>query len=272
MSNSPIGVFDSGFGGLTVLKEIITTLPDYHYIYLGDNARAPYGTRDAETVYQYTRQAILWFFENGCELVILACNTASALALRRFQQTELPLISATKRVLGVVRPTAEIIGNYSKNGHIGILGTTATIQSNSYIVEIQQFFPNLKISQEACPMWVPLIENNELNNAGAHFFYRKYCQQLLDKDPNIDAVLLACTHYPIIQKQLQSYLPNISIIGQGSIVAKSLDDYLQRHTNLQAQLIRRPIIEYFTTGKESDFEEKAALIVQQRVKCEKVSF
>lgn len=196
-----IGVFDSGYGGLTVLKEIVHQLPEYTYMYLGDNARSPYGTRSFETVYHYTLQCVNWFFNQGCHLVILACNTASAKALRNIQQKDLPLIDESKRVLGVIRPTSEIIGNYSETKHIGVLATNGTVQSGSYVIEIEKFYPEVKVFQQACPMWVPLIENNEHKNKGADFFVKEYTNALMKQSEMIDTVLLACTHYPLLLKK-----------------------------------------------------------------------
>ncbi|HOZ87969.1 MAG TPA: glutamate racemase, partial [Bacteroidia bacterium] len=203
----PIGIFDSGFGGLTVLKEIRQQLPGYDYLYLGDNARAPYGSRSFETVYEYTLECVTHLFNMGCELIVLACNTASAKALRTIQQKDLAKFGPHKRVLGVIRPTTEIIGHYSKSGHVGVLGTPGTINSGSYLVEIEKFFPDLHVYQEACPMWVPLIENNEYQNEGADFFIKKHVQQLMQQQEKIDAIILGCTHYPLIINQIKKYLP-----------------------------------------------------------------
>lgn len=224
---NPIGVFDSGYGGLTVLKEIVKKLPQYDYLYLGDNARAPYGNRSFETVYHYTLQCVEWFFEQGCSLVILACNTASAKALRTIQQNDLPKIAPGKRVLGVIRPTAEIIGTFSETKSVGVLATNGTVVSQSYPMETAKFFPKLKVYQEACPMWVPLIESNEHNSQGADFFVKKNLANLFLKGKNIDVVLLACTHYPLLKEKIEEYLPvGVKLISQGEIVADSLVDYL----------------------------------------------
>src|SRR5688500_1448077 len=229
-----IGVFDSGYGGLTVLKEIINTLPEYDYIYLGDNARAPYGNRSFETVYHYTLQCVQWFFSQGCSLVILACNTASAKALRTIQQIDLPSIAPDNRVLGVIRPTTEIIGNFSETGNVGILATNGTVASQSYPVEIAKFFPRLKVYQEACPMWVPLVENNEYESHGADFFVKKHIHNIFAKGRMIDVLLLACTHYPLLKKKIGEYVPvGVKLISQGEIVATSLVEYLQRHTEME---------------------------------------
>jgi len=216
----PIGVFDSGYGGLTVLKEIIKKLPEYDYLYLGDNARAPYGNRSFETVYQYTLQCVKWFFEQNCSLVILACNTASAKALRTIQQNDLPVIAPGNRVLGVIRPTAEIIGTFSETKSVGILATNGTVASQSYPMETAKFFPDLKVYQEACPMWVPLIENEEYQSHGADFFIKKNLHNIFEKGKDIDVILLACTHYPLLKEKIEEYLPvGVKLISQGEIVA-----------------------------------------------------
>ncbi|MEO7961859.1 MAG: glutamate racemase [Ginsengibacter sp.] len=252
---SPIGVFDSGYGGLTILREIVKRLPDYDYIYLGDNARAPYGSRSYETVYNYTLESVKWLFDQNCPLIILACNTASAKALRTIQQNDLPLFGPNRRVLGVIRPTAEIIGNFTNSGNIAILGTKGTIQSNSYVLEVEKFFPNLHIYQHACPMWVPLIENNEHHSAGAAYFIQKELEQVINAAGDLDAVLLACTHYPLISRQIESFLPEgIKVISQGNIVAKSLEDYLRRHAEINAALSKKKTIRFFTTDDPGDFD------------------
>lgn len=259
MNKQPIAVFDSGYGGLTVLKEIVKLLPQYDYLYMGDNARAPYGTRSFEQVYKYTLEAVQWFFKQGCPLVILACNTASAKALRTIQQNDLAKMGEGKRVLGVIRPTAEVIGNYSKSGHVGVLGTKGTVQSESYVLEIEKFFPAAKVSQEACPMWVPLIENNEYNDGGADYFVKKHIHQLLTLDNKIDTVLLGCTHYPLLINKIKQFVPQgIAIIEQGSIVAKSLQQYLQRHPQIDKQCTKGADIAFYTTGDTLDFDEHAA--------------
>jgi glutamate racemase len=212
----PIGVFDSGYGGLTVLREIVKTLPDYDFLYMGDNARAPYGPRSFETVYQYTLEAVQWFFDQGCELVILACNTASAKALRTIQQRDLPKMAPGKRVLGVIRPTTEIIGHYSQTGKVGILGTAGTVKSNSYRLEIAKFFPEVEVFQEACPMWVPLIENHEYKDAGADYFVEKDIRALMDQCKTMDTILLACTHYPLLLPKIRQFVPDtMTIVTQG---------------------------------------------------------
>ncbi|MES2287322.1 MAG: glutamate racemase [Bacteroidota bacterium] len=259
LKKKPIGVFDSGYGGLTVLKEIVKQLPEYDYIYLGDNARAPYGTRSFETVYQYTLECVQKLFSMGCELVILACNTSSAKALRTIQQKDLPLIAPDRRVLGVIRPTTEIVGKYTKTGHVGVLGTSGTIASDSYPIEIAKFYPQLKVVQEACPMWVPLVENNEFENEGADFFIQKNINSLLSKDKNIDTIILGCTHYPLLINKIKKYLPpNITLLSQGEIVAESLIDYLKRHVEIEQKSSKGGAVEFYTTDSPENFD-KAAL-------------
>jgi glutamate racemase len=262
----PIGVFDSGYGGLTVLKEIVKQLPQYDYIYLGDNARAPYGSRSFETVYEYTLECVNRLFDMGCELIILACNTASAKALRTIQQKDLPKLSSTKRVLGVIRPTAEIVGKYSKTGHVGVLGTTGTIASNSYPIEIAKFYPDIVVHQEACPMWVPIIENNEIETKGADFFIKKHIQQLLTNDSKIDTIILGCTHYPLLIDQIKKYVPESSIIlAQGKIVAESLTDYLKRHTELENKCSKGGTVDFYTTDDAENFNAAASFFYEKQV-------
>jgi glutamate racemase len=270
-SQNPIGVFDSGYGGLTVLKEIVSKLPQYDYIYLGDNARAPYGNRSFDTVYHYTIQCVKWFFEQGCPLVIVACNTASAKALRTIQQHDLPKIAPDKRVLGVIRPTAEIIGHFSETGQVGILGTSGTVASESYPMEIAKFFPRLKVYQEACPMWVPLVENNEQHSHGADFFVKKNIHHILEKGENIDVLLLACTHYPLLKERIEEYLPvGIKLISQGKIVAESLADYLDRHPEMEKRCSKNNNREFYTTDSTEDFDNHAAFFYGQQVKAKHV--
>jgi glutamate racemase len=255
----PIGVFDSGYGGLTVLREIIARLPQYDYLYLGDNARAPYGTRSFETVYKYTLQCVEWLLQQQCPLIILACNTASAKALRTIQQADLQRLNPSARVLGVIRPTSETIGHFSSTGNIGILATRGTVQSNSYALEIAKFFPQLHITQEACPMWVPLIENGEHEGAGADYFVQKNVAQLLGQNAKIDTVLLACTHYPLLEKKIKTHLPQgVQVVSQGSIVAQSLEDYLHRHPEIKGQLSRQGQRLFYTTDSVADFNSHAA--------------
>ncbi len=267
----PIGVFDSGYGGLTILKEIVAQLPAYDYIYLGDNARAPYGPRSFDTVYHYTLECVQWFFQQGCELVVLACNTASAKALRTIQQKDLPGIDPAKRVLGVIRPTTEIIGQYSKTGEVGILGTTGTVQSESYPIEIQKFFPDIKVYQEACPIWVPLIENNEHETPGADYFIHKHLDQLLQQSEKIDTVLLACTHYPLLLGRIKEFLPeDITVVTQGDIVAASLAAYLQRHPLLEEKISRNGNIDFYTTDATTDFDAHASIFFGKPVRSKHV--
>lgn len=255
-----IGVFDSGYGGLTVLREITAKLPQYNYIYLGDNSRSPYGNRSFETVYHYTLQCVEWFFAQGCPLVILACNTASAKALRTIQQNDLQRIGPDKRVLGVIRPTTEIVGQFTKSKKVGILATNGTVQSGSYVIEIQKFFPDIEVIQEACPMWVPLVENSEYESHGADFFIKKHIHQLLKKDPLIDTILLACTHYPLLLKKITEYTPvDIKVLTQGGIVANSLADYLHRHQEINEKIARESKIEFYTTDSVEDFDNHAAV-------------
>lgn len=264
-----IGVFDSGYGGLTVLRELVRELPQHDFLYLGDNARAPYGSRSFETVYEYTLQCVQHLFDMGCELVVLACNTASAKALRTIQQKDLPRIAPHKRVLGVIRPTTEIIGTYSKTGHVGVLGTTGTINSESYLVEIQKFFPKLIVHQEACPMWVPLIENDELNNPGADYFVQKHIQQLLAQDAAIDAIILGCTHYPLIETEIRKYLPaHIQLLSQGPIVAAGLKDYLFRHPDMDQRCSKGGNLKFYTTEQPSNFDTRASRFFGQPLQSE----
>jgi glutamate racemase len=264
---APIGIFDSGYGGLTVFKEIQVCLPHYDYIYLGDNARSPYGTRSFETVYQYTLEAVNWFFKRNCPLVILACNTASAKALRSIQQNDLPKMGdPTRRILGVIRPTTEVIGNYTKTNRVGIMATNGTVSSGSYPIEIKKIWPAIKPLQQACPIWVPLVENKEYDNEGADFFIRKYCDALLQQDSDIDTVLLACTHYPLLKDSIVKALPaNITVLSQGEIVAASLVDYLQRHPEMESRISRQAQTSFYTTDDTSDFNEKATVFFGKKI-------
>lgn len=257
--SKPIGVFDSGYGGLTILKELVKTLPQYDFLYLGDNARAPYGNRSFDTVYQYTLQCVQWFFEQGCSLVVLACNTASAKALRNIQQKYLTQFFTDRRVLGVIRPTAEIIGNYTKTNQIGILGTPGTIRSDSYAIEINKFFPHVSVFQHACPLWVSLVENDEHTSAGAEYFIKKDIEKLLTQSPSIDTLLLGCTHYPLLVDKIRKFTPeNIKIISQGEIVAESLKDYLLRHPEIKERCSRNSTVSLFTTDSVEDFDKHSA--------------
>jgi glutamate racemase len=265
-SASPIGIFDSGYGGLTVMQEILKELPAYDYLYLGDNARAPYGSRSFETVYQYTLQCVKWFFQQGCPLVILACNTASAKALRTIQQNDLEKLNPQNRVLGVIRPTTEIIGRYTKTGAIGVLATNGTVQSNSYPIEIQRFFPEVQVFQQACPMWVPLIENNEHSKPGADYFVQEYIDLLLKQSGSIDTVLLGCTHYPLLKEKIRNFLPaETTVIAQGEIVATSLADYLERHVELEGRLSKHGERHFFTTDSTEDFDNHASIFFSEPV-------
>lgn len=265
-SPGPIGIFDSGIGGLTVFKEIMARLPGYDYVYLGDNARVPYGTRSFETVYQYTRECVWHLFDMGCRLVIIACNTASAKALRTIQQRDLIAMPRQYRVLGVIRPTTEIIGSHTTSGHVGILATQGTVSSLSYMIEINKFFPDIQVSQQACPMWVPLVEANEHTSAGADYFVKKYLNSLLQKSPDIDTIVLACTHYPLLMDKIREFLPDkIKMLTQGGIVANSLADYLARHPEIEHLCTRGNSVHYFTTESTEDFDNKAALFLGERV-------
>ena len=266
MSTAPIGVFDSGYGGLTILKELKHTLPQYDYIYLGDNARAPYGPRSYDTVYQYTLEAVNWFFNQGCSLVILACNTASAKALRTIQQKDLPRMAPDKRVLGVIRPTTEILGNFSTTHQVGILGTLGTIQSDSYPIELAKFFPALKVFQQACPLWVPLIENGEQDKPGADYFVKSYLDQLFSQSTDIDTLLLACTHYPLLADKISAFMPKgVNIVSQGAIVAKSLAKYLESHPDLAQKCSQSGQLSFYTTDNPQAFELQASTFFGQKI-------
>lgn len=266
---SPIGIFDSGYGGLTVFKSIAAKLPQYDYIYLGDNARAPYGDRSFETVHEYTLDCVKWFFKKGCELVIIACNTASAKALRTIQQQDLQHIGPGKRVLGVIRPTAETIGTYTKTNHVGVMGTNGTIRSGSYMIEIGHFFPGVKVHQQACPMWVPLIENGEYDSEIADYYIRKYLNELVCSASEIDTILLACTHYPLLADKIRKHLPeHISVVAQGDIVADSLSGYLLRHPEMEQRISRSGKTEFYTTDSPKDFNEHASIFFGQAVSCQ----
>ncbi len=268
LNNKPIGIFDSGYGGLTVFRSIIQQLPGYDYIYLGDTARAPYGNRSFQSIHQYTWECVQWLFNAGCPLVILACNTASAKALRTIQQKDLQNVDPSKRVLGVIRPTAEVIGNYTKTKEIGVLGTKGTVQSGSYLIEIGNFAPDVKVYQQACPLWVPLIENGEHDKPGADYFVKKYLDEILAQSANIDTLLLACTHYPLLQQKISSYLPgHIQVISQGDIVAKSLVDYLLRHPEMESKLTKNSTQQFFTTTDDTaDFDHYAEIFFSGPVK------
>jgi len=267
----PIGVFDSGFGGLTILKQFSKSLPEYNYIYLGDNARAPYGNRSFDTVYHYTLQAVKWLFSQGCHLVILACNTASAKALRTIQQNDLPKIDPKRRVLGVIRPSAEIVGQLTKTNHVGILGTVGTVVSESYPLEIKKLFNNIHTYQHACPMWVPLIENNEYANIGAEYFYKKDIKKILEKSELIDTIILGCTHYPLIIDALKKIVPSkIKLVSQDKIVATSLKDYLQRHPEINAKCKKDGIIKFYTTDDSSIFDVRSKIFFGKNISSSKI--
>lgn len=269
MKHQPIGVFDSGYGGLTVLKEIVAQLPQYDYLYLGDNARAPYGSRSFHTVYEYTLECVEWFFQQGCSLVILACNTASAKALRSIQQNDLPKLNNGKRVLGVIRPTTEIIGQFTQTKQIGVLGTNGTVQSNSYPIEVGKFYPDITVYQEACPMWVPLVENDEQNSPGADYFVKKHIDHLLGQSTEkpIDTILLACTHYPLLIDKISSFVPQgVTIVSQGQIVAKSLQDYLLRHPEIDQNCSKNGQLSFYTTDTAEDFDNHAGSFFGKPVK------
>ena len=267
----PIGVFDSGYGGLTILHGIRQLLPMYDYVYLGDNARAPYGTRSFDVVYQFTRQAVMKLFEMGCHLVILGCNTASAKALRSIQRNDLPELDTSRRVLGVIRPTAEVIGTLTKNNHVGLLATEGTVKSHSYDLEIRKLWPKIKVTGVACPFWVPLVEYNEADSPGADYFVKKRIDELMRRDPDIDSIILGCTHYPLLMPKIVKYVrPGVRIIPQGEYVAGSLHAYLERHTDIEAKLTRGGSCRYFTTESPERFEESARIFLHEKVKVEHV--
>lgn len=269
--HAPIGVFDSGYGGLTILKEIRKCLPDYDYIYLGDNARAPYGSRSFEVVYDFTLQAVRYLFEQGCRLVILACNTASAKALRTIQQNDLPSIDPNRRVLGIIRPTVEILADVTRTGHIGILGTSGTVDSMSYPMEISKLHPEFKVVQQACPMWVPLVENHEADKPGADYFIDRYLDSLKSKDREIDTVILACTHYPIMLPKIRGKLDKkINIISQGQIVAESLADYLHRHPEIESCCSKNASCRFLTTENPEKFERLTAIFLDEPVDARRI--
>lgn len=268
----PIGIFDSGYGGLTVFDKIRQALPDYDFIYLGDNARTPYGQRSFEVVYRFTRQAVMKLFSEGCQLVILACNTASAKALRTIQQCDLPQWDADRRVLGVIRPTVEIMDQVSTTKHIGILGTSGTISSHSYALEIEKMFPHITVTGEACPMWVPLVENNEFDAPGADYFVKKHLDHILSLDPQIDTLVLGCTHYPLLLGKIKQYLPDrVMVIAQGEYVAESLNDYLERHPEMDRRLTRQGKCRFLTTESADKFTEAASVFLNDPIEVEQIS-
>ncbi len=262
----PIGVFDSGYGGLTILEQIRQVLPAYDYLYLGDNARTPYGSRSFEIVYDFTLQAVRKLFGMGCHLVVLACNTASAKALRSIQMNDLPALDAGRRVLGVIRPTVECIGSMTKTRHVGVLATAGTVLSNSYPLEVHKLFPDIAVVEQACPMWVPLVENGEANSPGADYFVQKYVSALLSKDANIDTIILGCTHYPLLLPKIRQHVPeNIRIVSQGEYVARSLKDYLCRHPEMDARCTKGGTCRFFTTESEDKFMDSAAIFLNEKV-------
>lgn len=267
----PIGVFDSGYGGLTILHGIRQLLPEYDYVYIGDNARAPYGPRSFDVVYEFTRQAVGKLFDMGCRLVILGCNTASAKALRSIQLNDLPNWDPTRRVLGVIRPTAEVIGKLTRNGHVGLLATEGTVKSHSYDMEIAKLWPHVKVTGQACPFWVPLIEYNEADSPGADYFVKKRIDQLMLKDPDIDTIILGCTHYPILMPKILKYTkPGITIVPQGEYVASSLKSYLHRHPDMDTSLTRNASCQYYTTEIPERFKETASIFLHENINVQHV--
>jgi glutamate racemase len=262
----PIGIFDSGYGGLTILHGIRQLLPDYDYMYLGDNARAPYGTRSFDVVYQFTRQAVIKLFEQGCHLVVLGCNTASAKALRSIQQRDIPELDSKRRVLGVIRPTAELVGKLTRDNHVGLFATEGTIKSKSYDLEIAKFWPDVKVSGVACPFWVPLVEYNEADSPGADYFVKKRMDELMRRDPDIDTIILGCTHYPLLMPKILKYAkPGVRIISQGEYVAESLKNYFQRHPEIDKKCTKGGSCQYFTTENPDKFKESAKIFLHEDV-------
>lgn len=268
----PIGVFDSGYGGLTILKEIRALLPQYDYLYLGDNARSPYGTRSFDIINEFTTEAVRYLWSNNSALTILACNTASAKALRQIQQKVLPISEdPSRRVLGVIRPTAEMLENMTKTGHIAILATPGTVSSNSYLVETNKLSPNIKVNQIACPMWVPIVENGEATGDGADYFVKKHIDQALEMDKDIDVIVLACTHYPILEPKIRKYLPaNIKLVSQGQLIANSLKDYLERHPEMEQRLSKGATIMYQTTECSDKFSQLASIFIDDKVDATRI--
>jgi glutamate racemase len=268
----PIGIFDSGYGGLTILHGIRQLLPEYDYLYLGDNARTPYGPRSFEVVYEFTRQAVLKLFEMGCHLIILGCNTASAKALRTIQQNDIPQIDPDRRVLGVIRPTAEVIGSLTTSRHVGVLATEGTIKSESYTLEIQKLYPDIQVTGVACPFWVPLVEYNEADSPGADYFVKKRIDQIMRLDPAIDAIILGCTHYPLLMPKILKYLPaGVRVIPQGEYVAESLKDYLERHPQMDAKCSKHATVHYLTTENPDKFKESAQIFLHESIDVENIT-
>lgn len=272
MEAGPIGIFDSGYGGLTILRQIRKLMPQYDYLYLGDNARAPYGTRSFDIVYEFTLQAVRYLFGQGCHLVILACNTASAKALRSIQQNDLPKLAPQRRVLGVIRPTVEAIDNLSESRHVGIVATTGTIRSHTYELEIAKSCPDIQVTGEACPMWVPLVENDEHNSPGADYFVHERMENLFHRDPLIDSVILGCTHYPLLIDKIRQYIPTgVRVIEQGSYVAHSLENYLSRHPEMAEHITAGATVRFLTTEQAETFQSKAAVFMGEELEAERVS-
>ena len=268
----PIGIFDSGYGGLTILHGIRNLLPQYDYLYLGDNARAPYGTRSFDVVYEFTRQAVMKLFDMGCHIVILGCNTASAKALRTIQQNDLPQIDPQRRVLGIIRPTAEVIGSLTATRHVGILATEGTIRSESYTLEIRKLYPDITVSGVACPFWVPLVEYNECDSPGADYFVKKRIDQLMSLDPDIDAIILGCTHYPLLLPKILKYTPDgVRIVPQGDYVADSLKSYIERHPEIEKKCTRGGLVHYLTTENADKFRESAQIFLHEPVEVESIT-
>lgn len=272
LEKGPIGVFDSGYGGLTILHQMRSVLPEYDYLYLGDNARAPYGSRSFDVVYQFTREAVVKLFSMGCRLVILACNTASAKALRTIQQNDIPQIDPMRRVLGVIRPTAECIGNITKTRHVGVLATEGTIKSESYVLEINKLYPDIKVTGVACPLWVPLIENNEYDTPGADYFVKKRIDTLMFCDPEIDSIILGCTHYPLLMDKILKHTPRgVRIIPQGEYVADSLKSYLLRHPDMERVCAKHASCHYLTTENKDKFRESARIFMHESIDVETIT-
>lgn len=268
----PIGIFDSGYGGLTILHGIRNLLPQYDYLYLGDNARAPYGTRSFDVVYEFTRQAVMKLFDMGCHIVILGCNTASAKALRTIQQNDLPQIDPQRRVLGIIRPTAEVIGSLTATRHVGILATEGTIRSESYTLEIRKLYPDITVSGVACPVWVPLVEYNECDSPGADYLVKKRIDQLMSLDPDIDAIILGCTHYPLLLPKILKYTPDgVRIVPQGDYVADSLKSYIERHPEIEKKCTRGGLVHYLTTENADKFRESAQIFLHEPVEVESIT-
>ena len=268
----PIGIFDAGYGGLTIYDEIKKLLPEYDYIYLGDNARTPYGTRSFNIVYDFTREAVRYLFAQGCQLVILACNTASAKALRSIQQLDLPQLDPNRRVLGIIRPTVESIGEITKSRHVGVLATEGTIKSLSYPLEIRKLFPDIEVTGEACPIWVPLVETNEFASEGADFFVKRHVDNLLARDSKIDTIILGCTHYPILIDKIRKYVPEgVNILTQGAAVAASLKDYLARHPEMDALCTKGATTIFCTTESDGKFGDQASLFLQKPIEVKTVT-